>query len=46
VLKDLMTRFKNNDDKKEILLAKLYLHIDEILQDPYGNYAVQHALEV
>jgi hypothetical protein len=41
-----MQRFKSNEDKIAIILEKLVVHIDEILQDPYGNYAVQHAIDL
>jgi hypothetical protein len=40
VLKDLMTKFKHSGDKSSLILKKMLLHIDEIIQDPYGNYAI------
>lgn len=46
VLKDLMTKLKGNAEKTGVILRKMLVHIDEIIQDPYGNYAIQHAMDV
>lgn len=46
VLKDLMTKFKANHEKSGMILRKIMAHLDEIIQDPYGNYAIQHAIDV
>jgi hypothetical protein len=40
VLKDLMTKFKGNNERVREITRKLLLHIDDIIQDPYGNYAI------
>ena len=41
-----MTKFKPNLDKSALILRKIMTHLDEIIQDPYGNYAIQHAMDV
>jgi len=46
VLKDIMTKYKGNSDKTAMILRKMLQHLDEIIQDPYGNYAIQHAMDV
>lgn len=46
VLKDLMTKFKSNAEKSFIMINKMRDSLDEIIQDPYGNYAIQHAIDV
>ncbi|CAD8211450.1 unnamed protein product [Paramecium octaurelia] len=46
VLKDLITKFKNNLDKSTIIINKIRDHLDEIVQDPFGNYGVQHVIDV
>ena len=34
-----MTKYKNSDKSYQIL-KKMLSHIEEIIQDPYGNYAI------
>ncbi|CAD8209627.1 unnamed protein product [Paramecium pentaurelia] len=46
VLKDLITKFKNNLDKSAIIINKMKDHLDEIIQDPFGNYGVQHVIDI
>ncbi|CAD8126428.1 unnamed protein product [Paramecium sonneborni] len=46
VLKDLITKFKNNPDKSNIIINKIKEHLEEIVQDPFGNYGVQHAIDI
>lgn len=29
-----------------MIIKKMVTHLDEIIQDPYGNYAIQHAMDV
>lgn len=41
-----MTKFCVNPDKSQLILRKILCHLDEIIQDPYGNYAIQHAMDV
>ncbi|CAK73217.1 unnamed protein product (macronuclear) [Paramecium tetraurelia] len=46
VLKDLITKFKNNLEKSAIIINRMKDHLDEIIQDPFGNYGVQHVIDV
>ncbi|CAD8182548.1 unnamed protein product [Paramecium octaurelia] len=46
VLKDLITKFKNNQEKCNFILIKMRDQLDDIVQDPFGNYGVQHVIDV
>ena len=46
VLKDLITKFKGNSEKCSLILCKMRDQLDEIVQDPFGNYAIQHVIDV
>lgn len=45
-LKDIITRFKGDQAKKKVILSLLDSKIDLIVQNPYGNYAIQHVIDV
>lgn len=45
VLKDIITRFKGDQAKKKVILSLLDSKIDLIVQNPYGNYAIQHVID-
>jgi len=46
VLKDLISKFKNNSERTQTIVQKMRDSLDEIVQDPYGNYAIQHAIDI
>lgn len=48
MLKELMKRFKEKMKNEEvrILLAAILKNLDFIIQNPFGNYVVQYAIEV
>lgn len=41
-----MTKFKDIKKERKIINNLLIKYIDLIIQNPYGNYALQHALDV
>lgn len=48
VLKELMKKFKekNKNEEVRILLAAILQKLDFIIQNPFGNYVIQYAIEV
>lgn len=46
VVKEIMTRIKNAGEKRQSILLFLEKYFDELMNNAYGNYAVQHALEI
>merc|ERR1712039_776513 len=45
VLKKCISQAKAPGQHQELLLSQLAQHALDLVQSPYGNYAVQHALE-
>merc|ERR1719162_2048410 len=45
VLKKCIAQTKAPGKHQDLLLAQLSMHALDLVQSPYGNYAVQHALE-
>jgi len=45
VLKHLMTKVEKADAMRDRITNLLYENLEELIQNPYGNYAVQHALD-
>ncbi|CAJ1432696.1 unnamed protein product, partial [Effrenium voratum] len=45
VLKKCISQAKECPEKQEVLLKQLARHALDLVQGPYGNYAIQHALE-
>jgi len=41
-----MTKVDKVPEKRQNIIQLLYLNLENLIQNPYGNYAVQHALEV
>ena len=41
-----MTKFKDMIPERKILISLLTKNLDMIIQNPYGNYALQHAIDV
>ena len=46
VLKELMSKFRDEEYRRTIFLNLIEKHFDDIVQDPYGNYAIQHTVDV
>jgi len=45
-LKGIMTKFKYSKPERKVLINMLLKNLDIIIQNPYGNYALQHAIDV
>ena len=45
-LKNLMTKVEKSDQMRDTIIGLLHNNLEELIQNPYGNYAVQHALDV
>eukprot|EP01016_Furgasonia_blochmanni_P047597 TRINITY_DN7009_c0_g1_i5.p1 TRINITY_DN7009_c0_g1~~TRINITY_DN7009_c0_g1_i5.p1 ORF type:complete len:277 (-),score=31.51 TRINITY_DN7009_c0_g1_i5:74-904(-) len=45
VVKVMIYKYKNSPDKRRQILYRLEEKTDELVQDPYGNYAIQYTLE-
>jgi len=41
-----MTKVEKADGMRDRIVHLLYENLEELIQNPYGNYAVQHALDV
>ena len=41
-----MSKFKSNKEKVAEIIKILSENLDVIVQNPYGNYAIQHAIDV
>jgi len=41
-----MTKVEKADAMRDRIVQLLYENLEELIQNPYGNYAVQHALDV
>jgi pumilio RNA-binding family len=41
-----MTKVEKNADLKREIINLLHQHFEELVQNPYGNYAIQHAFDV
>jgi hypothetical protein len=41
-----MNKVEKLPDCKKTILFLLYENLENLIQNPYGNYAIQHALEV
>ena len=41
-----MTRIKDQQNERKIFINLLNKNLDLIIQNPYGNYALQHAIDV
>lgn len=41
-----MTKVEKSDEMRDKIINLLHNNLEELIQNPYGNYAVQHALEV
>jgi len=45
-LKQLMTKVEKSYELKKRLVDLLFEHFENLVQNPYGNYAIQHAMDV
>jgi len=41
-----MTKVEKSDQMRDTIIGLLHNNLEELIQNPYGNYAVQHALDV
>jgi len=41
-----MTKFKEMKQERKAIINLLIKNLDMIIQNPYGNYALQHAIDV
>ena len=41
-----MTKVEKSDQMRDTIINLLHNNLEELIQNPYGNYAVQHALDV
>ena len=41
-----MNKLKDNAQKSEMFVNLITFNNDVLIQNPFGNYAVQHAIEV
>ncbi len=41
-----MTSVEKSDEMRNHIIELLHDNLEELIQNPYGNYAVQHALDV
>ena len=41
-----MAKFKDYKQERKVLINMLIKNLDIIIQNPYGNYALQHAIDV
>jgi RNA-binding protein of the Puf family, translational repressor len=41
-----MTKVEKAPELKKKIIQLLHTHIENLIQNPYGNYAIQHALDV
>jgi len=46
VLKQLMTKVEKSYELKRPIVEMLYENFENLIQNPYGNYALQHAMDV
>jgi len=46
VVKDLISKYKSPGRHQDLIVCKMSDHVLDMVQDPYGNYAIQHAMEV
>ena len=45
-LKALITKIQKQEDKKWLIIQLVSENVDNLIQNPYGNYAIQHTFEV
>jgi hypothetical protein len=45
VLKQLMTKVEKDEQMRSTIVHLLYENLEDLIQNPYGNYAVQHAFD-
>ena len=45
VLKQVMCRVESKDSLKQKVVELTCLHFEKLIQNPYGNYAIQHIIE-
>ena len=45
-LKALMTKVQKIDYMRRLMIELINQNVDNLIQNPFGNYAIQHALEV
>lgn len=41
-----MTKVEKVPQMKQRIIDLLYVNLEDLIQNPFGNYAVQHALDV
>jgi hypothetical protein len=41
-----MTKAEKSEKMRQTITNLLYENLEELIQNPFGNYAVQHALDV
>jgi len=45
VIKKLMDRYKNDKSKIKIIFKNLMKDLNKMIQNPFGNYLIQHAFD-
>ena len=46
VLKDLMTKVQKVQKARKTIIKLINENVDNLIQNPFGNYIIQHALEI
>lgn len=41
-----MTKAEKSDKMRQTITTLLFENLEDLIQNPFGNYAVQHALDV
>mgnify|MGYP000933052662 CR=1 FL=1 len=42
----MISKTEKDTDKKKLIIQLTAKHLDELIQNAFGNYAIQHAFEV
>lgn len=42
----MISRTEKDSERKRLLIQLIAKNLEELIQNPYGNYAIQHAFEV